>query len=121
MVYLFIIRFSIGKYLKKIDFDIDKLTVFCVPYFLNPPLHRRRSTISPMTMLTGCLLLCLPALLQSVCAELNKDLKLVDYYKGSPGSNVVMTAPHDGWIKVDEIPIRQKVRLIIKPFKVVVV
>ena len=34
----------------------------------------------------------------------------MDYYPGSEDTNVILSAPHDGWIKLDSIPDRRQVR-----------
>ena len=37
------------------------------------------------------------------------SVRYVDWYEGSSDTNVVMTVPHNGWLRLDEIPDRVKV------------
>ena len=54
------------------------------------------------------LTLLLPAIALCFTSQ-DKNFKYVDYYPGSQDTNVILTAPHDGWIKLDSIPDRRQV------------
>jgi hypothetical protein len=43
------------------------------------------------------------------CASKDNYFKYVDYYPGSEDTNVILSAPHDGQIKLDTIPDRIQV------------
>ena len=59
------------------------------------------------------ILLIFPLLFPTIvlgCASRDNYFKFVDYYPGSEDTNVILSAPHDGWIKLDSIPDRRQVR-----------
>ena len=78
-----------------------------------------RATLNSIPLITihsiwylFCVMKLLPLLLPAIalCFTLqDKNFKYVDYYPGSQDTNVILTAPHDGWIKLDSIPDRRQV------------